>query len=229
MLVPNHGQRHPRMLPSAHPMQQLHIPYGRPLLILNGSTHASLQPLYACVRPLLQEGVAAWTVRRGAVVITGGTNAGIFAVLGQGFACYGRPMACIGVAVAQLVHPQPNGVALEPNHTHMLLTEGQQWGAEAHAMYALAAAYAPPARSLTIVIGGGPNTLHELEHCAAQGGRMLIVEGSGGVADALLDSLSGQRVGEERLQRLAQTAQIYRVNLHAPPQVLWVLLDALMR
>ncbi|WP_124681879.1 hypothetical protein [Candidatus Viridilinea mediisalina] len=227
--MPNQVQRPPRMLSSAQPIQQLYIPSGRPLVILNGSTNGNLQPLYQRVRPLLQEGLAAWAARRGAVVITGGTNAGIFAVLGQGFARYGRPMACIGVAVAQLVQPPPEGVALEPNHTHMLLTEGQHWGAEVYAMYALAAAYGPPAHSLTIVVGGGPNTLRELEYCAAQGGRMLVVEGSGGVADALLDSLSGQRSGEERLQRLAHTAQIYRINLHAPPHVLQVLLDALMR
>ncbi|RRR70335.1 MAG: hypothetical protein EI684_13510 [Candidatus Viridilinea halotolerans] len=219
------------VLPSAslrRMLHNLHIPQGRPLVLLNGSTHSSLGSLYAQVTPLLQDGLASWLVRRGAVAITGGTDAGIFAVLGQGFARYGQPAACLGVTVAQLVQPQPDGVALEPNHTHMLLSAGNHWGAETPLMYALAAAYDPCARAVTLVVGGGLNTLHELEFCAALGRRMLIIAGSGGIADALLATLGGQRHGDERLQRLAQVAEIYRINLDAPPEVLLVLLDALL-
>lgn len=212
-------------------LSALQLPPGRPLIILNGSTHASLTVLYARITPLLQAGLAAWLAHRGAVAITGGTNAGIFALLGRGFADYGQPAACIGVTVAAcLRHPErnPHGVALEPHHTHSVLTAGQHWGDETALMYALAAAYAPVAQSLTLVVGGGPLTLNEVEASVAQGRRILAVAESGGVADALLAAAAGQGSADPRLQHLATQAHLYRIEADAAPAHLGRLLDHLL-
>ena len=78
----------------------LRLPRGRPLILLNGSTNGALTDLYQQASPFLQDGLARWLVKREAVTITGGTDAGIFALLGQGFGAYGQPAACVGVTVA---------------------------------------------------------------------------------------------------------------------------------
>lgn len=209
----------------------LRLPRGRPLILLNGSTNAALTQLYEQAMPILKDGLARWLVTREAVAITGGTNAGIFALLGQGFGAYGRPAACVGVTVAGLVQHReddPGGVALEPHHTHAVLVPGKRWGDETAAMYALAAAYGSVERSLTVLVGGGPTTLKEIEACVAQGRRVLAVEGSGGVADDLLAVVSGSRVGNEQLQRIARLADLYRMTLHTDPDTLGALLDHLL-
>ncbi|MFV9505614.1 MAG: hypothetical protein AB4911_13755 [Oscillochloridaceae bacterium umkhey_bin13] len=206
------------------------IPAGRPLIVLNGSTSAKLGPLYAQLRPLIQEGLAAWLVRNAAVAITGGTDAGIFALLGRGFAHYGQPAACIGVTVAACLRnaTHPHGVALEPHHSHLLLTPGQYWGDETAAMYTLAAAYAPVAASLTVVIGGGPLTLNEVEYSVAQGRRVLAVTGSGGVADALVATVADPDSAEPRLRHLAKQVELYYIAANASPTSFSRLLDQLV-
>lgn len=212
-------------------LTRLQIPLGRPLIILNGSTHSGLCALYARMAPLLQDGLAAWLCNRGAVAITGGTAAGIFAVLGQGLRRYGRPAACIGVTVsACLHHPEhhPQGIALEPHHTHAVLSPGRHWGAETALMYALAAAYGPVAQSLMLLVGGGPLTLNELEHCVEQGRRVLAVAGSGGVADALLAAAAGQGPADQRLQAIVARAELAWITAEAPPDNLAALLDQLL-
>jgi hypothetical protein len=216
---------------AAQILQALGLPQQRPLVVLNGSTNATLEALYTQVAPLLQDGLAAWLVSRGAVAITGGTDAGIFAVLGQGLSRYGQPAACIGVTVAAcLRHPvyHPQGVALEPHHTHVVLSPGQHWGAETALMYALAAAYGSVAQSLMLLVGGGPLTRNELEHCVGQGRRVLAVAGSGGVADALLAAAAGQAAADPGLHQIAARAELYRIAVDAPTEALAALLDQLL-
>lgn len=212
-------------------LSSLRIPYGRPLVLLNGSTSVGLTAMYEQATPLLQEGLARWLVARSAIAITGGTDAGIFAVLGRGLQRYGRPAACIGVTVEALVRHagcNPEAPALEPNHTRVLLTAGQHWGDETATMYALALAYARLQCSITMVVGGGPNTIREVEVSVAQGRPLLVVAHSGGVADALLRARAGGEVEDVRLQRVAEAAKIHSVALHADPSTLWALLDRLL-
>ena len=72
-------------------------------------------------------------------VITGGTEAGVFALFGQALAAQGGPAApCVGVAITGRSAPDK----LEPHHTNFVLVEGDTWGDETPVMYRLVAALA---------------------------------------------------------------------------------------
>src|SRR5690348_12508152 len=78
-------------------------------------------------RGLLRAGRAA-----GAVFIDGGTDAGVMALIGRAAGAGAEPITLIGVAPEALVqHPDISPaetaggrVALAPNHTHFVLTQG---------------------------------------------------------------------------------------------------------
>src|SRR6185295_9926627 len=76
------------------------------------------------------------------VIIDGGTHAGIMALMGDGVAGRGYRTELIGVAPANKVtYPESKSTAetpLEPNHSHFVLVEGNEWGSETAMLFSLA-------------------------------------------------------------------------------------------
>jgi SLOG in TRPM, prokaryote/SMODS and SLOG-associating 2TM effector domain 1/Protein of unknown function (DUF4231) len=140
-------------------------------------------------RGLLRAGRAA-----GAVIIDGGTDAGVMGLIGRVVGAMAEPLTLIGVAPEALiqspdispVEAADGRVALAPNHTHFVLTQGEAWGAETPVMFDLAQAIAGKLPVIVVMIGGGQVTLSEILHAVRRHWRVLIVEGSKGAADELL-------------------------------------------
>jgi predicted Rossmann-fold nucleotide-binding protein len=140
-------------------------------------------------RGLLRAGRAA-----GAVFIDGGTDAGVMALIGRAAGAGAEPITLIGVAPEALVQPPDiapaeaagGRVALAPNHTHFVLTQGDTWGAETPVMFDLAQAIAGKFPVVVVMIGGGQGTLSEILHAVRRHWRVLIIAGSKGAADELL-------------------------------------------
>ena len=178
----------------------LELPTPRAVVVLNGGT-ARMEPgLEAQVARILQEGLARFVVEEQVTVITGGTDAGIFHLLGEGFGKFGPPAACIGVAVAGLVtwiddatarEPADDRVPLEPHHSHFVLVEGREWGDETKAMYALVDRMARDCPSMALFAGGGELVAREMQANLAQQRAMILLAGSGRMTDAVLSSARG--------------------------------------
>ena len=148
----------------------LDLPAPRATVILNGTTAERDLRLAGVLGDL----AAAARAER-LTVLTGGTDAGIFALFG---AAIGEPTAPL-VGVAPL---HRDGVPLEPHHTHAVLVQGDAWGVETPVLLALAEALAPAA---AVICGGGAVTLTEVDGHLRAGRPVLAVAGSGGVADEL--------------------------------------------
>lgn len=148
----------------------LQLPAARATVVLNGST-ADLDHRMA---PVLED-LAAAAMRERLTVVTGGTDAGIFAIFGAAMTEPSAPL--IGVAPCDR-----DGVALEPHHTHFVLVQGDHWGVETPVLLALADALSP---SVAVICGGGPVTRTEVAGHIAAGRPVIAVAGSGGVADEL--------------------------------------------
>ena len=160
----------------------LGLPAPRATVVLNGST-AEVDRRLA---PLL-EGLAGAAVRERLTVVTGGTDAGIFALFG---AAMGDPSApLVGVAPSER-----DGVPLEPHHTHFVLVQGDAWGVETPALLALADALTRLAPSGAVICGGGPVTRTEVAGHVRAGRPVVAVAGSGGVADDLESAVDAGRV-----------------------------------
>jgi len=210
-------------------LTELKLPAPRPTVLLNGSTSSQQTTLYERVQSLIQDGLARWLVEQNASVITGGTDAGIFALLGQGFARWGRPAACIGIAVANLVRvpgATDQRIALEPNHSHFVLVPGTQWGDETETMYAIADNYAAPACSVALYVGGGPLTLNEMAANARTNRPMILIAGSGGAADAVL-AAAGQQ-NSPLYTDICSAGTIHALPITSTPAELRSLLDQVL-
>ena len=176
----------------------LELPRPRALLVLNGGTAQMEAELQGQLDRLLQGGLARIAAEKQITIITGGTDAGIFALLGQGLAKWGRMAPCIGVAVARLV-TWPGRIPdrlprwlfdrgrapLEPHHTHFVLTDGNHWGAETETMFALAAALSEGVPSVAVLANGGLIAQDETLHNVRQGREIIVIAGSGRFADEL--------------------------------------------
>lgn len=162
----------------------------RGLVVLNGSTTELAPELGAELRASLGDGLARIAVDEALTVVTGGTDAGVFAILGRAFG-EERPAALVGVAPAGLVtwpgreEKQGEAVALEPHHTHFLLIDGDEWGVETDAMVELAATLAEKCPSILVVAGGGTGAKREVLAQVRLGREVVVLAGSGRLADEL--------------------------------------------
>jgi hypothetical protein len=201
----------------------LELPTHRSLLILNGGTATTDTSLEAALKPVLVDGLARVVCDEEITTITGGTDAGIFHLFGQGLGRWGRTAPCIGVAVHSLVSwpGQPAGEAhLEPHHSHFVLVEGERWGDETETMYALAAALGNDCPSVAVFAGGGEIALHEMLVNVAQGRSMILLAGSGRAVDAVLAARRGQSPDDPRVAQIAGKGKIIAYDIASAPSTL---------
>src|SRR5438477_6075898 len=75
----------------------------------------------------------------GALVMDGGTQSGVMAMMGEALAKGGRRSQLLGIAPAgKVIYPGgrsdakiAEGALLEPNHSHFVLVESDEWAAKA--------------------------------------------------------------------------------------------------
>ena len=217
--------------PAAAILTALALPRPRALLILNGGTATLEEPLLGQLQRTLQDGLARVVAAEQITVITGGTDAGVFQLFGQGLAQYGRTAPCIGVAVETLVTwpGKAQGEAtLEANHSHFVLVSGKSWGDETTTLYALAAALGKACPSVAVFASGGEITIHEMQANVVQGRPMVLLAGSGRATDAVLAARAGQSADDPRVNQIAQKGRILAFALSAEPSALDNLLRRLL-
>jgi hypothetical protein len=86
------------------------------------------------------------------------------------------------------------------------------WGSETGTMYWLFAALAEGRPSVTIVANGGGITLTEVESNVRAGRPIILIEGSGRAADALVSLLRKTPVSEPELVSLRERAEKARLT-----------------
>jgi SLOG in TRPM, prokaryote len=140
---------------------------------------------------LFTSAVAPAAAEAGALVIDGGTQSGVMAMMGEALARDGRESQLLGIAPAgKVTYPGSpkdanigDGAPLEPNHSHFVLVESDEWGDETGTMFKLAEAL--NVAVVTMLINGGPIAENEALRGVRNGWPLLVVEGSGRFADEL--------------------------------------------
>jgi hypothetical protein len=172
-----------------------------PVLVVSGTTTELERGLGGRLLPLLERAVAV-AADRGAAVVTGGTDAGVFHLLGIALSSAPRrPRAVIGVAPDDLVvadgspdDGRGDRAAMAREHTVLLRVPGAAWGDETPALSRAVGAVAAGAPVAVVLIGGGEGSRSELiEHLTA-GRPVIAIAGTGRLADAVADgSAAGER------------------------------------
>jgi hypothetical protein len=137
----------------------------------------------------------------------GGTKAGIMEAAGRARAASGQAFPLLGVAPAPEVGAdgRSGSTEIETNHSHILTVTNEPWleaqkekgwkpswgywGSETEAMYEIFDRLSAGRASAAIVANGGAKTLDEVELNLRQGRRILLISGSGRVADGLVAAL----------------------------------------
>lgn len=139
-------------------------------------------------------------VENGAIIVDGGTDTGIMAMIGQAAAeqLSGRP-PLLGVAPAARVAvpvEAPAGVPLEPNHTHFVLVSGDQWGGESPILTEVTEALAGGNPVVTILANGGQYARRELMQAVRHKWPVIVLQGSGRLADQVCAPENDQELAE---------------------------------
>ncbi|MDQ4068012.1 MAG: DUF4231 domain-containing protein [Actinomycetota bacterium] len=176
-------------------------PPGALVLVLGAAT--GLDPTVVPVlSELLSLHLAPVARHTAAVVMDGGTDAGAMAVLGAALWDRGPYRALVGVAPGALVSypgapPDGDMAALEPHHSHFVLTPGDRWGDETELLFALADELAATVPVVAVLAGGGPVATQEVLQAVRRRWPVLVVSGTGGLADEVARSVEGRRDGRD--------------------------------
>src|SRR5260221_7595507 len=119
------------------------------VILLIGGADKLDEKLTARLTQLLSRGIARAAADAEALIIDGGTQAGIMEIMGQGIADRGRKCSLLGIAPAgkvtwpggpSLAAGVEDSAPLDPNHSHFVLAEGNEWGSETDTLFNVAAA-----------------------------------------------------------------------------------------
>jgi hypothetical protein len=142
----------------------------------------------------------------------GGTQAGIMEAAGQVRIKSGNAFPLIGVAPLREIPPRGR-TPVDPNHSHIVAVDNpsvstqDSWGSETDTMYWLFDKLAEGRPSVAIVANGGGITLTEVESNVRAGRRIVLIEGSGRAADALVSLLRKTEVSDAEIVSLRERAE----------------------
>ncbi|MDY7231370.1 DUF4231 domain-containing protein [Hyalangium rubrum] len=184
-----------RAAPEAEPRELLHelglSGPPRSLILLLGGADALDAGLNARLQQLFSRGIARAAAETGALVLDGGTQSGVMALMGQGVADRGHRSTLVGVAPAGRVTAPESAaegdaeprVPLEPNHSHFVLVDSDAWGGETQTLYKLASTLAGDAPVVVVLVNGGALSKQEVLRAVRRGWAVVVVQGSGRLAD----------------------------------------------
>ena len=220
----------PASAPVDKALAQAGLVGARPVVVLIGGA-AKLDETAGDLQGAIRDGVIATAQAQGATVVDGGTDSGVMAIAGQARRDLDATFPLVGVAPIAKVSapgiPAAKGTTgLEPNHTHVLVAPGDEWGSEAPWLVSTAKILGASRSVVAVLVDGGPLALQEAMACAAQGWPLIVLAGSGRTADVLAGFARGSRDGNMSLDR---RGSIHVIDLAAGPAVLAQTLEALLR
>jgi hypothetical protein len=135
-----------------------------------------------------------------AIIIDGGTKAGIMEMIGQRVSCFKQSKKPIILGIAPLglisfsketkqnknLEDRHGKALLEPNHSHFVLVEGNRWGDETSKLFEIAITLTHVDTSIVaLLVGGGEISKQEIFFCIEQNLPIIIIEKTGYLADEI--------------------------------------------
>jgi hypothetical protein len=184
----------------------LHSP--RPILVVVGGASKVSEADLSRLRLLFVKVLAPLAEELGASVVDGGTDVGVMQMMGQARAETAATFPLIGVTpVAKVALPDriPSSkvTALEPHHTHFVLIPGSNWGDESPWLARVASVLANGAPSVTVLVNGGEIAWKDVSENLKANRPLLVIAGSGRLADTLAAALRGEATDERGRELVA--------------------------
>lgn len=163
----------------------------QPTLVLVGGAAGLRDTDMEHLRPLFIEVLAPSVENLGALVVDGGTDAGVMRMMGQARAETDSTFLLIGVVIKSKIDltsgtsSTTENVFPEPNHTHFIFVPGSDWGDESPWLDRVAKELANVTPSVTVLINGGEIARKDVEQSLSAGRPVLVISGTGRLADEL--------------------------------------------
>lgn len=196
------------------------------ILLLDGAAGLD-ESRRAHLTTLFADGVIPVAVELGALIIDGGTKSGVRAIMGEAVARSRGAVHLLGVAPkGKITNPQiagaskiSDGASLEPNHSHFVLVETDEWGGETSKILELAREFNAPI--VAILVNGGAIAADEALQSVRKGWRLLVLEGSGRFADQLSAAVrDGQFAKSAEVSEIARSDRVVLFRVDDPAEKL---------
>jgi hypothetical protein len=217
-------------------LNALEIASPRAVILLFGGAAGLDDARKANLATLFADGVTPVAAELGALIIDGGTQSGVMAMMGEAVARSPGTSQLLGIAPkGKIKHPEiastnsvSDGAPLEPNHSHFVLVESLEWGGETGKMLELARAFNAPV--VAILVNGGAIAADEALQSVRYGWQLLVVEGSGRFADELSAAVrDGQPAKSVEAREIACSGRVALFHVDAPVKKLRDELRRLLR
>ena len=217
----------------------LHLGSYKSIILILGGADTLPEELKPRLIQWFGRGIARAAVEAEAVIVDGGTHAGVMALMGEGVANHGSRRPLIGIAPASRVMypgstgmhpgtpPENDRTALDPNHSHFVLVEGQEWSSKSFAMFDLIDALSvyglqsgrdtqekTPRPRLAILAGGRKTTKNEVLYAVRRKIPLIILAGSGGMADEIV-AAAGNKALRETDGVMAEILEDGNIRFHS--------------
>jgi hypothetical protein len=160
-----------------------------------------------------------------ALIIDGGTQSGVMAMMGEAVARCARKCELLGIAPAGKVTYPGDGqtaiadsVPLEPNHSHFILVDSNEWGGEMETMFEIVRAFETPV--LAMLVNGGPIAAEEALQSVRRGWQLLVLEGSGRFADEVSVALHDRALASSSVSEIVQSGRVALFHVDEPAEKL---------
>ncbi|WP_121809499.1 DUF4231 domain-containing protein [Mucilaginibacter kameinonensis] len=221
------------------------------LVVLMGGAGSLDTTLIPRLNRLYNLAIVPAVAESGAVVIDGGTDAGVMRLMGQSLSDRKSEAHLIGVAPAALVTyphmegtPATDSAPLEPNHDHFILTPGNVWGDETDTFFDIVSILLerdvvslpttkskkqPPidkVKGVGLLIGGDTISRQEVLRAVRLGIGIILVAGSGGLADLLCNALKDSSTisADADIAEIIANGKLYPYQLTDPDKGLYRLI-----
>jgi len=198
-------------------LSSLNIEKPKALILIFGGASGLDESLKPRILQLFSRSIARAAIKTGAVIMDGGTKAGIMEIMGQAVADQGRKSILLGVAPSgKVTYPEgpaegsiENGAPLDPDHSHFVLVESEEWGGETEMMFKLAKSLSDKIPVVSILANGGEISKKEVLLSVRQGWPLIVIEGTGGLADDISRILKEKiRIKESQMAEIIEEGNI---------------------
>ena len=158
------------------------------------------------LKTLIQKGAAVGAIMSGAMILDGGTEAGVMSMIGSALQPYPEHIIrLLGVVPAGVVklpgdeelHKNVTGkTPLESHHSNFALVPSKEWGGETSSMFTLARAIRYKLPTVAILANGGFISKKEIVNAVRQKIPVIVISGSGRLADKLTLAINSMNQGD---------------------------------
>lgn len=218
-------------------LNEMGLEPSQPTLLIVGGASKMTEESMTQLKHLFVEVLAPTAEELKTSVIDGGTNSGVMQMMGQARSEYNATFPLIGIAPASKVSTSTESLLdvsgkpkpLEPHHSHFVLTPGESWGDESPWMAKIANTLSQDSPSVALLINGGEAALIDVTENVKVGRSILVVAGSGRLADEIAAAMKNPEGAREGIAQLLETGQLILFDLSKPKKILVDLLKQHLR